>query len=263
MILSFGIGTSAYAYSPIEKTIATIEQGNQKKSAYKARPVLSTKDTKILFSGMKRIKDAGKMQAALPETVDLRTMDTTVKDQGQEGLCTAFATVASVEYMIKKTGTEYNLSERHLWNNYKQYYTEKALVAAKKYWITSEAIWPYAKTKAVSTIKPFGKITTYVAISTFEELYTALRNDNAVVLSVTTNTSWSNPSKGVLSVTGKAQGGHAIKVSGFFDTSKGRYLIIKNSWGSNYGDKGYVYLPVNYCSKFFCGFNVISSAAKQ
>jgi C1A family cysteine protease len=249
---------------PLSQIVAEIETGKQKNLTYKPRPVLSTKDTKILFTGMKRVKDAGKMQGVAPETVDLRSSDTPVKDQGSEGLCTAFATVASVEFLIKQAGTVYDLSERHLWSNYKQYYTTKALSAAQKYWITSETIWPYAKAKSVSTIKPLGKITSYVEVTTLEEVYAALRAKNAVVLSATTNTSWSNPQNGILSTIGRAQGGHAIKVSGYFDTSKGRYLIIKNSWGSDYGDKGWVYLPVpSYCNKFFCGFHVVTKADKK
>jgi C1A family cysteine protease len=39
-------------------------------------------------------------------------------------------------------------------------------------------------------------------------------------------------------------GGHAIVCVGYNDTKK--LWIMRNSWGSSWGDKGYFYLPYNY-----------------
>ena len=41
-------------------------------------------------------------------------------------------------------------------------------------------------------------------------------------------------------------GGHAIVVVGFgTDPSKGDYWIVRNSWGLNWGDKGYIKMSRN------------------
>lgn len=243
----------------LQEVIKVINTGKIKKQKYIARPVLSTKDTKKLKGAMLGILVLPTQQlvkATTPVVVDLRSMDSKVKDQGQEGLCTSFAVDAAIEF---GRPTE-DLSERHLWSLYQVYYTDSAVRAATKNYITTETVWPYARAKAVKPVVGRGTIKTYKMAANLAEVYTALQAKKAVVLSVETNTSWSNPYRGVLSTTGAKQGGHAIKVSGFFDTTKGRYLIIKNSWSASYGDKGYVYMPENYCGKFWCSFHIVTES---
>lgn len=267
VVLAFNVVASAedqVATGTLSEVISAIESGKTKPKKYIARPVLSSKDTLLLKGKTKAIKVVPTMQAGFASTstiVDLRSLDTAVRNQGQEGLCTAFATVAAIEFGAKyalKLPNE-DLSERHLWSMYRQYYTTLAVKAAKNY-ITTETIWPYANSKAVGVITQRGALTIYKTATTMAEVYKALDDRKAVILSADTNPSWSNPNKGILLPTGKVQGGHAIKVSGYFDTSKGRYMIIKNSWGSSYGDKGYVYLPESYCSKYYCSFIIVDGS---
>jgi C1A family cysteine protease len=249
---------------------AIIESRKERMLKYVRRPVLSTRDTRKLkgqVSGLNPMASyqnpmslqEAKQHAQKSDDVDLRSLDTAVKNQGQEGLCTSFATVAAMESDALIAKKPLDLSERHLWNLYRQYYTEKALTASTKKWVTTEARWPYSKTaKPRTTIAGVAKNKSYQALPNFPAVYTAIASNKPVVLSVETNTSWSNPYKGVLAVKGTRQGGHAVKLSGFFDTARGRYLIIKNSWGSAYGDAGYVYLPENYCASYWCAFHVVN-----
>jgi len=43
-----------------------------------------------------------------------------------------------------------------------------------------------------------------------------------------------------------AVGGHAVKAVGYDDSKN--WLIVKNSWGTSWGDRGYFYLPYEYIS---------------
>jgi C1A family cysteine protease len=53
-------------------------------------------------------------------------------------------------------------------------------------------------------------------------------------------------------------GGHAVLVCGYNDNLINGMWIVRNSWGSSWGDKGYFYLPYNYltnpnlCSELWC-----------
>ena len=42
----------------------------------------------------------------------------------------------------------------------------------------------------------------------------------------------------------KVLGGHAVAVVGYCDKQK--HFIIRNSWGEEWGDKGYFYMPYKF-----------------
>ena len=46
--------------------------------------------------------------------------------------------------------------------------------------------------------------------------------------------------------TERALGGHAVMAIGYDDNLEGGRFIIRNSWGTNWGDKGYFYMPYEY-----------------
>lgn len=239
----------------LAEIINVIEHQKVQRRRYVARPVLSSQDTKKLKGKSSGIKMGVRgVAASASRVVDLRNIETPIKDQGQEGLCTAFAVSAGMEMLAK---SKPDLSEKHLWSKYQQYDTTYALSASKKYLITTENVWPYNGKPVTTRIKGIAKTLSYSELRSWDDVYKKLDERKSVILSAETNTSWSNPYKGILRTTGTRQGGHAIKVSGYFDTNKGRYLIIKNSWGTGYGDRGYVYLPELYCNRHWCAFHVI------
>ena len=52
---------------------------------------------------------------------------------------------------------------------------------------------------------------------------------------------------GVLNMPGKKEsvvGGHAVMAAGYDDKKKA--FIVRNSWGSTWGQKGYFYMPYDY-----------------
>jgi C1A family cysteine protease len=46
--------------------------------------------------------------------------------------------------------------------------------------------------------------------------------------------------------TGNAIGGHAVVAVGYDDAKE--MLIVRNSWGSSFGDKGYFYMPYKFAA---------------
>jgi len=43
-------------------------------------------------------------------------------------------------------------------------------------------------------------------------------------------------------------GGHAVMCVGYKTIKKKLYFIVRNSWGSSWGDRGYFYMPAAYIS---------------
>ncbi|MCX7784070.1 MAG: hypothetical protein N2318_10575 [Meiothermus sp.] len=71
----------------------------------------------------------------------------------------------------------------------------------------------------------------------------------------------------------KVLGGHAIHLVGYLSNSKiqaklpnapsgagGGYFILKNSWGTCYGDGGLVYIPVNWAKTYFKNITVFGAS---
>jgi len=48
-------------------------------------------------------------------------------------------------------------------------------------------------------------------------------------------------------------GGHALLAVGFDDDKQ--VFIVRNSWGEEFGDKGYCYIPYEFFSSSFTGSN--------
>jgi C1A family cysteine protease len=201
----------------------------------------------------------------LPPMVDLRSKLTVMYDQGQLGSCTANALC----YCYVFNDTKCNPSRLFV------YYNERMLDksinddagstltqginALEKYGACSETLWPYVierfKIKPSTTSYTDGLKHTVLTASrvqqTITNIKTCLANGFPFVVGILIYQSFESD---IVEKTGMVPmpntktemllGGHAVTCVGYND-AKGVW-IMKNSWGSGWGDKGHFYLPYAY-----------------
>lgn len=212
---------------------------------------------------------------------DLRGFCSPIEDQGAIGSCTAHAVVGVLEYMMRRGGeddldgsrmflykTTRNLSG---WKGDTGAYIRNVIKAAVAFGIPPEEYWPYEKRLLDVEPTPFVyayagdfKAVNYVRLDDVGisgrdlrgRIKHALHADISVVCgfpvysSVTTGPDIPYPSG-----KDKLQGGHAVMLVGFDDARKfmsangvtqAGAFIVRNSWGQEWGEHGYGYLPYAY-----------------
>lgn len=129
--------------------------------------------------------------------------------------------------------------------------------AVQELGICSEKLWPYDITKF--SIKPstfcyqdatHRTITSYHFLNTLNDVLQIINSNKPVVIGLTVYKSFNDVSsedpvihlpKNYDSLDG---GSHAMSVVGY-DLNK-QQLLVKNSFGTNWGDRGYAWLPFDY-----------------
>lgn len=200
----------------------------------------------------------------LPSIVDLRPKFPSVYDQGDLGSCTANALCSVIFYNINLLGSRLFLyyNERQMENTVNTdsgALISDGVLSLEKYGICPETIWPYDISKY--TVKPDNRC--YVEalrhISTkvnhlpndIYQMRLALSNGFPFVAGIAIYESFEHSSvyhTGMVPLpdVSKEQllGGHAVVCVGY-DNSR-QLWIMRNSWGTNWGDHGYFYLPYAY-----------------
>lgn len=185
-------------------------------------------------------------------SVDLRFRDTPIKNQFG-GTCTTFAMVGSMENLINKPTTAH-LSERHLWSRYQRAYVSLAFKAALKYKITEERYWPEKNKKPYKGYLNHA----HTRLTEYSKLYGSLkgtlrglRKGYPAYIAMRVPKDMSYCRKVIRGNSPLMSGaGHAIAIVGYVidsDIDGGGYFILKNSWGTKCGDKGYQYLSFKQC----------------
>ncbi len=211
----------------------------------------------------------------LPAEQDYTSKMTPVRNQGNEGACVGFAMVAGVkEYEEQLDYSKFvNLSPRFLYENaktisgHKEGTTLKAAVeVAQKLGVCEEALWPYTAQVPGSPDKmayPNAlkyRISVYARITDLNELKRAICASNIGPCMIGVEVF-----KGMVSEDAKKTGvvpnpscfdrmnvlgGHALCAVGYNDKSpyykNDGHVKCKNSWGKDWGDKGYMYLSYKY-----------------
>ncbi|MBA0805525.1 hypothetical protein Gohar_005034 [Gossypium harknessii] len=193
----------------------------------------------------------------LPPSIDWRTKGavTGIKDQGKCGSCWAFSTVVAVEGINKiKTGELVTLSEQELVDCDKENQgcegglMEQAFQFIKQSdGITTENYYPYrAKDESCDSSKLNGPVVIidgYEMVPEKDEkaLMKAVANQPVSIAIDAGGTDLQFYSEGFFIGDCGTELNHGVAVVGYGATLDGtKYWIVKNSWGEDWGEKGYI-----------------------
>lgn len=173
-----------------------------------------------------------------------------VKNQGSCGSCWAFSAVAVLESAALMRKQTVYLSEQQLVDCSGKYgnagcnggYNYQGLAYVKDHGITTSSLYPYtAKTQKCATDGGSFRITSVSTAKGCPGITDAIQGRPIGVSADATN--WSRYSSGIFSGCGTNLN-HDITLVGVSDT----YWKIKNSWGTSWGESGFIRLaPGNTC----------------
>ncbi|VVB88503.1 Papain family cysteine protease [uncultured archaeon] len=233
------------------------------------------------------VKDEARAQ--IPESKDLREQWWSIWDQKNTGSCVGQASAAILTWQfvkVKRLAQNSKLSVRHIWMSAKEmdeynYYPstfleiegtslKAALDIARKYGAVEDTVLPFepeklydgepetyyasaARYKILSYFnlrKDFGtKTETWNTVLT--DWRTWIANKGPILTRLDVDDTWenANATRGNLDTYHKPPGpaGNAVAIVGY---TKDRF-IVRNSWGTGWGDKGFAYASLDYAKGAF------------
>jgi cathepsin L len=290
------VDEEAHRYSIWLRNLYTISESNDMDLSYKLKMNqfgdLTTDEFRHYVNGPTgscladigiedRSRPAGKVTTSVsaPASVDWTTQGvvTPVKNQGQCGSCWSFSATGAMEcdYAIKH-GTLTSLSEQQLvdcstsegnlgcsggwyYNAWKYVYSAGGLC--------TESAYPYTardgSCKASSCGTKYNDVMSSIDTRITADSDTALENAAAAgcvsVAIEADQTAFQYYSSGILTGTCGTSIDHAVLVVGYGTSGGSEYWKVKNSWGTSWGENGYVLICRN-CNKNGnegeCGINM-------
>ncbi len=207
----------------------------------------------------------------LPPKVDLRSFMTDVEDQGQLSSCVANAVAGAYEYLVKRHREDaaYDVSRLFIYYNARDAEGSAdedsgALIAAaidslREKGACSERTWPYEpgnvnespSDEAYEEASSFLVEDMQLVPTTLDAWKGALAEGYPIIFGISLFESFdAHRKRGVVPMPSpqessrESHGGHAMLCVGYSDPD--RVFIVRNSWGTSWGDKGYCYIPYDY-----------------
>lgn len=219
--------------------------------------------------------------AKIPSKIDLRLFCSTVENQGTMGSCTGHAVTGAVELIHNQETGRYNhLSRLFVYYNGRDLdgwpeaddgaTIRSCIKATNKLGIPPEKDWRYLKrnllTEPPSEVYEKAsqlKVVGYKRIDhrNINNIRRALAQGLPVVFGFEVFESFMSDK---MALTGKmslpekgesSDGGHAVVIVGYDDAKQ--HVIVRNSWGRDWGARGYFYMPYvfvtnpKYCADFW------------
>jgi C1A family cysteine protease len=209
-----------------------------------------------------------------PRFVDLRNFMSPVENQMTLKSCSANAVVSSYEYFVNRATNEFkDFSRLFVYYNArsKSGSNDQDTGSAIYHCIESimhddsglciESTWPYNENsvnskpanKAYEEAKKFQVLESCIVETDVETMKGCLADGYPFIFGLKLFNSFQNVgSKGIVpmpmadEVSHENHGLHAMLCVGYSDTE--RFFIVKNSWGTEWGDNGYCYIPYDYLS---------------
>ncbi|XP_028752649.1 zingipain-2-like [Neltuma alba] len=212
----------------------------------------------------------------VPSSVDWRKQGavTPVKNQGNCGCCWAFSAVAATEGITKlSTGKLISLSEQELVDcDTVDHGCEGGLMddafkfIIKNNGITSEANYPYKgvdgtynaneEANHVATIKGYEDVPT----NSEQALQKAVANQPVSVAIDASGSDFQFYSSGIFTGSCGTELDHGVTAVGYGVTGNTEYWLVKNSWGTEWGEEGYIRMQRNVAAQEgLCGIAMQAS----
>ena len=248
-----------YQYSDLRKKIDEIAEKEKETASANASPVRKRTITTV---------DNTHIPTPPLPFVDLRPTDSPIFDQGTLGSCTGNALAGALQFLEKKDKVPYiELSRLFI------YFDERVventvnidsgaqirdgIKTLAKLGVCSETCWPYNIQNFA--VQPGHKcyleaskhrIYDYYRLNTLSDMLHCLNNGYPFIFGFSVYSSFETEevaNTGIVNIPTANEsllGGHAVTCMGYNDNTQ-RFLV-RNSWGINWGQKGYMTMPFEY-----------------
>jgi hypothetical protein len=209
-------------------------------------------------------------ESALPASVDLRAWMTPVEDQGALGSCTSNALAGALEYLVRReTGEHVDVSRLFIYFNQRLWddsvredvgaAVSHGVRVLAKLGAPLEQLWPYDR--RLFAVQPPERVYREAARFRLKDWWSVPIDRRAVKACLAggfpivfgtrvTESFMSVGRNGLVPMIGDRDrddarhGRHALLLCGYDDARQ--LFVLRNSWGTDWGDGGYGYLPYDY-----------------
>lgn len=212
-------------------------------------------------------------QGGLAIRVDLRKAWETVRDQGGRSACLACAASDAHAHAHERRRP---LSAEFLFYHAAQMMPGRVVTAGLTFAAVDAALkahgqpdedeWPYSATPPspwnppTVTTRWYGSL--HTAAADIATIVSRIESRQPVVLGLRLSTGFYSVTTApfVIPALGPGFGGHAVLGVGMADYAPaGELILIRNSWGSTWGDQGYAWLPTAYLHDKLIGYRTIAA----